>query len=57
MELTVESEASFAMVWRSPGGLSYHLAFLFGFHHFGLCLTRGCGGDRAVSWARLVQNV
>lgn len=40
------------MVWRSPGGLSYHLAFLFGFHHSGLCLTSGRGGKRAVSWSR-----
>lgn len=41
------------MVWRSPGGLSYHLAFLFGFHHSGLCLTSGRGwGRRAVSRSR-----
>lgn len=36
---------------RSLGGLSYHLAFLFGFHHSGLCLTSGRGGKRAVAWS------
>lgn len=40
------------MAWRSPGGLSYHLEFLLGYRHSGLCLTSGCRGRRAVSWSR-----
>lgn len=45
MERTVEREAALGMGWRCPGGLSYHLAFLSCFHHFGVCLTCGRNGN------------
>lgn len=46
MEQTVEREAVLGMGWRCPEGPCYHLAFLFCFHHFGLCLTCGDGGRK-----------
>lgn len=58
-------EVFLGMGWRRPGGLCYHLAFLFSFHHFGWFLAcewgrrkqRDCGLVPVASFSMLLLEI